>query len=270
MEAVRQGTRHWTGVRSALVAASVAMISLALAAPPAFAVTFRYAGVSATSDKLGIRGYILEPTRSDPVDSNSDWIGSWIGLCAYSCTNHSYVGSGSGLQWVQLGMFQGLFKGGYSPSYVHLYYENEDPCGAYHGDDVGSPSSNPLWFRVQYDGSGLHNYTCANGTAYTAYRFEFKKISSGSTAFYTGKMLVTNGRADANVELHNSPAQPNIYFGCASSSTCLSDYGIYTQSSSGWSLMNSTSNEFESTPPFLQIIHGDYSFKVCGTYGPCS
>lgn len=76
-----------------------------------------YAGWAASADKRGIRGNIGQASVA-PIYGEA--VISWVGLCAFSCTSQPYADSGSGLQWVQLGVYQGEFAVGSSPGSTHM------------------------------------------------------------------------------------------------------------------------------------------------------
>lgn len=260
-------------LRRITLALATAVITAALLAPPVLGVANRYAGWAGPVDKLGIRGYILQPATGTSITGEA--VISWIGLCADMCSPQPIVGGGGNTyyQWVQLGMYQGEFAAGSSPTSVHVYYENVDPCNVYWKDDLGIPYSNPHWFRVMYDDLGQRNYTCPNGVPYTGYRFGYKKGHVPTAdPFVYGVMSVTGGRADANVELHETPVIPTVYFGCASTATCLSDYGIEMKGSGGnWHLCcDSPLSIGPANPPYRKTINNYYSFKVCPTLALCS
>lgn len=254
--------------RFATVAVGVLFL-MGFATDTTFAVVKKYAGVIASGQKQGIRGYILQPDSG--TVSSPETVLSWIGLCGNNCAAFNYYnGDPDGPVWVQLGMYQGDFKGGTSTTSVHVYYENMTPCGDYHADDIGIPVSNPYWFRVQYNGGGLQSFTCDTISGpHTGYKFGYKKGSSTNADFFQGWMTTLDGRADANTEWHDTPPQATVYFGCASSATCLPDYGIGVRSLSQWGLCCSAVSEEHGNPPYMHLISVYYSFRTCQTSGAC-
>lgn len=105
---------------------------------------------------------------------------------------------------------------------------------------------------------------------YLGYKFGYRK-GNESSDFFTGWMTTNNGRADANTEQHNTPSQATVYFGCASVSTCLPDWGIAARTFVQWGVCcSSAPNQFHDDPPYLKIINNWYSFKTCQTSGPCT
>lgn len=148
-----------------------------------------------------------------------------------------------------------------------------NPCGDYVSGDWGIPSSNPYWFRVQYDNGGYEaSFTCSVPGVYTGYKFGYKKGSSANANFATGWMTTKDGQAMAKTEQHGSTViQPTTYFGCASSATCLSDYGIALRSIAQWGLCCSTQPALvRDDPPYLKMVNNYYSFKTCETSSACS
>ena len=223
-----------------------------------------YAGWATTSDRQGIKGYIQQV---DPgTIAAGEAVLSWVGLCAFVCTAHAYADGGSGLQWVQLGMYQGDFACCASSASVHIYYENMSPCGDYYSGDVGAPGPNPFFFQVHYDEEGVKSFHCANGAQYNGYQFNYKKGSGSSTAFYSGVMQPNDGRADANTELLNTPAEDISKFGCSSSSCSNQDFGIHLHGPNSWFLWD-TGTAARSigpdNPPYRNTFNSYWSFKTC-------
>ena len=247
-------------------AAVMALLALGLGTPSASSgvVLIRYAGWSPVADKNGIRGYIRQPDSGTVTDP--DVVASYVGLCGYGCTEHAYVGGGSGYQWVQLGVFQGWFKNGYSPNVPHVYAENVDPCGNYYADDFGAPVSTASWFRVAYDDNGSFTSNCAGGVPFTAYEFVYKQGSSQAAdwPFFWGVMGTNDGRADAATEIHNAPSEATVHFGCLSTSTCIAESGIEVESNSGWVLCcTNVESRGPHNPPYRNTIENYWAFKTC-------
>jgi hypothetical protein len=249
-------------------AAVAAIVALGVLAPTVFGNS--YAGWGAAIEKLGIKGYIEQHTLG--TVAGSDLVASWFGLCANACNAQPYADSGSGVQWVQLGMYQGSFSGASSPSAVRMYYENMDPCGDYHSLDVGAPPSNPYRFVVWYPGGGSHLYTCANGAPYNAYTFNFRKGGTTAPVFATGWMSTSDGLAQANIEWHGSPTQSTIYFGCSAGSCGDSDFGVRVLQHNGtdWVDKWSAITIGPSNPPWRRTFNSYWSFRTCQTQAVCS
>lgn len=196
---------------------------------------------------------------------------SWVGLCAFSCTSQPYADTGSGLQWVQLGTYQGEFAVGSSPGSTHMYYENVDPCGDYYKDDLGA-APYPYWYMVKYDGDGLENFRCANGVPYYAYVFAYKKGAAGTNPFFYGAMDTLDGRADANIEYHATPAAGVTYFGCTSFTQCDNEAaGIEVQGDGGnWDLCCANVDSIgPGNPPYRKTFNNFWSFKTCRLSSSC-
>jgi hypothetical protein len=152
-----------------------------------------------------------------------------------------------------------------------MYYENMDPCGAYHSKDLGAPPSNPYRYVVWYPGAASHLYTCSNGAPYNGYSFSFRKGGTTTPVFAYGTMSTNDGRADANTEWHGSPTQPWIYFGCSSSSCSDPAYGIDVLQHNDVDWVNNWSADpiGPSNPPFLLTLNQYWSFKTCQTTTGC-
>jgi len=228
------------------------------------------AGWSAANPKEGIRGYIRQPTDGIKVDA----VASWIGLCDDDCANQNYVIGGAGPVWVQLGLVQGDWRGGSARSAVQMYYENVDPCGDYYSEPLGVPPSQPYFFVVKYDGSGIQHLDCPDGTPYLGYMFAFKKGSSANNPFFVGSMNSTMGRADAETEVDSGATQPTTNFGCQDFAQCdNSAYGIETKNSTGWHLCctNATSKPSSGPddPPWRYTYHEYWAFKTCQSQAAC-
>jgi len=256
-------------IRSVGRSGATALIALTLLAPAVLG--NGYAGWSAAYEKLGIKGYIKQPV-SPGGNISTGFISSWIGVCAYDCLEQPYADGGSGYQWVQLGMYQGALGDVVSTSSVHIYYENEDPCGDYHNLDFGAPPSNPYRFAVWYPGGGTNLYHCGNGAPYPAYTFNFRKGATTTPVFAYGHMSTIDGRADANTERSGTPALPTSNFGCSTSSCGNTAYAIEVLQHNGVDWVNNWSAESRgpANPPYRHTFVNYWSFETCATQSACS
>lgn len=248
--------------RHAGFALTLAVALLTASAHNTLAVTRSYAGWASEVQKLGIKGYIKQPVVS-PIFSSADL--NWVGLCSDGCTSNSYVDGGSGLEWVQVGLYQGEFAGGSATTSVHIYYENMDPCGNYFADDLGAPPTNPYRVVVWNDGNGTSTYSCG-GHTYTAYKFRYRLGPTSNPAIsFIGKMRTIDGRADANTELHGLPTMGTNKFGCSSSTCNDTDYAIKVLQHDGvtWTHTWNGNPIGPDNPPYRNTVNFNWSFHTC-------
>ena len=257
-------------LRRFTLAFTAALVALAVIAQPALATTFSYAGYNAVADKHGIRGYIQQ---GDSGNVTGEAVLSWVGLCGYSCSVHSYADSGSGLEWVQLGMYQGEFAAGSSTAVVSQYYENVDPCGTYYKDDLTPPDQNRQFYSVKWNEQSAQTFYCPNGAPFSGYTFELKKGQPSNNPFFYGVMGTNDGRADANTELHDTPPEAIAYFGCYSPGSCNNqNYGLEltNQAGDGWVLWQGNANSIgPDNPPYRHKYNDYWSFRTCGSAAEC-
>ena len=237
-----------------------------------------YAGWGATSDKEGVLGYISQDDADNYVSINA----SWIGLCSTGCAALVPVnGYTKHAEWVQQGVIQGSnWAGtGASPTHVRFYYENWNPCNEYFAlADAAAPSS-PYFFQIKYAGTSLTLHHCGNGFPYYAYNFNYRRGSS-TVPFFGGALQTTDGRADANTEVHENQPFGNAWFGCKAAYTCDNDnYGIEVNGGSGWNLCCSTpraigpvdvAHEPGSQNPYRFTYNLAWSFKNCSVAASCT
>jgi len=150
-------------------------------------------------------------------------------------------------------------------SSVHVYVENMDPCGAYLSHDYGAPIASDAFYKLAYNNSGAHNFTCSNGVPFQGYTFSYYQ---GTTQLlFNGVMTTNNGLAYAKTEVHNGSPITYNFIGCDPGLTCASSsYGLHVASSSlAWSLWDSSksSTAIHYNPPFLHTFNNYWSFKTC-------
>ena len=231
---------------------------------------FSYAGYHSAADKHGIRGYIQQLDSATVARDTA--IFSWIGLCAYGCSEHSFSNGGSGYQFVQVGMYQGYSAAGNSPSVVSQYYENVNPCNQYFKDDLTPPDQNRQFYSLKWNGNSAGSFQCPDGTAYSGYRFEFKKGQPTNDPFFVGRMGINDGEAAAMTERHGTPIMDKAFFGCYSPGSCNNQsYGLNltNDAGTGWVLWQGFAHSIEDNPPYRHTYNTYWSFRTCHTAADC-
>lgn len=232
-----KGRRHAAGI-----ALAMAVIL------PASAAAAGYGGWQTTSAS-GVNGYIQQAVTA----STSNLHAAWVNLCWANCA-----------QWVQIGTFQGTFRGGTSLTAVHMYYENQDVCGSYFALDKGAPPSSDYPYAVFWDGKPSWSVTCPNGSHRTGFTYKYTKGGVTTTPIYFGTGQADAGLPIAVTEIQGTALENTDYFGCDAAHACSSSsYGLHLFNGTTWRSWTDPSQPQHANPPFVRTFHNFWAFKTC-------
>jgi hypothetical protein len=248
----RLPTGHVRALRTCAVSVVAVLAGLWIGPGTVAAQSPDYGGYQTTSNWYGIDGYLRQ---SGTVYTTGDHA-VWINLCGYNNCN----------EWVQLGTYQGIFRAGSSPGSVHIFYENEDPCGEYFADDVGAPPSANYPYYLNYNLQGGATYYCpGDPVPKTFYTFEYRKGSWGSTPFYWGVLDSTSGLAFAKTEVQNGAPIGTDRFGCDDQKQCgvHQGFGLHLYNGMYWYLWQTASSASHDDPPWVHTYYNYWTFATC-------
>ena len=202
-----------------------------------------------TGNYKGIDGYLRQ---SGTVPTNG-FHAVWINLCAHdNCQD-----------WVQLGTCQGIFRGGSSPSAVHMYVENRDHCGGYFALDIGAPPTPDCAYYLSYAGTG--SVWLCNGDPWSAFDFASRKGSWTSQPFFYGVLSTVDGLAMAKTEVQNGAPIGTDRFGCDHNKNCgvSQSYGMHLYNGTSWYLWTGASTPSNGNPPYLLTHQNYWAYATC-------
>jgi hypothetical protein len=234
-------------IRAAVLAGSALLASIGIVS----ATSYAYGGYVGGAWS-GIDGYIRQSTTSTLA---SDQVhADWVNICGTNCST---------LVWAQTGTYQGTFRGGSSPSAVHVFYENYDSCSDYYANDLGAPASPDYPYYISWDGASSHQIVCNDGSRVGVRTYEFRKGSFSNTPFYYGNLPQTSGDIEVLTEVQNGATIGTDYFGCDANKSCgNASYGIHVLNGSTWSTLTSASRS-HSDPPWVHTYNNYWSFATC-------
>jgi hypothetical protein len=237
--------------RRLVVAVTAAMGLLLQTTGSTLAADPTYGGYQTTGNWNGINGYLRQTTTASTSGAHFQW----INVCAHNDCTH----------WVQVGTYQGSFRGGTSSAAVHVYYENVDACGDYYAGDKGAPPSADFPYGLAWNGQASSNISCNNGDHHTGFTFKYTKGGVSNTPFFYGTLPTKDGIIGAKTEMQ-SALESTDWFGCNASGGCTTSlYGLHLLNGATWSLQTANSVASTSNPPFLHTYNSFWSYKTCAT-----